>query len=148
MNVNKVILVGRISKAPELKTTQSGQKVCSLSLATNKEWKDKNGTKNSKTEWHNLVFWGKLAEIVGQYVTKGQEIYVEGRLEYREYENKEGHKVKVTDIVVEQMQMGNRAKGTESQAGQSSAQPEPKEDIPTINLDEEEGGVKVEDVPF
>ncbi len=155
MNVNKVILVGRISKDPELKTTQSGQKVCSLSLATNKEWKDKSGTKNSKTEWHNLVFWGKLAEIVGQYVTKGQELYVEGRLEYREYENKEGQKVKVTDIIVEQMQMGNRAKGSEepNRPAQSApakpyVQEAPAESLPTINVDEEEDGVKLEDVPF
>lgn len=156
MNVNKVILVGRISKDPELKTTQSGQKVCSLSLATNKEWKDKNGTKNSKTEWHNLVFWGKLAEIVGQYVTKGQELYVEGRLEYREYDHKDGHKVKVTDIIVEQMQMGNRAKGSETQSGQNftpqdsrNITPQKQEEVPTINLDDEPSDeVRVEDVPF
>lgn len=147
MNVNKVILVGRISKDPELKTTQSGQKVCSLSLATNKEWKDKNGTKNSKTEWHNLVFWGKLAEIVKQYVIKGQELYVEGRLEYREYDHKDGHKVKVTDIIVEQMQIGNRAKGTEAPATQTA--PARQEEVPTINLDDEPTDeVRVEDVPF
>jgi len=151
MNVNKCILVGRTSKNPELKTTQSGQKVCTMSLATNHEWKDKSGTKNSKTEWHNLVFWGKLAEIVGQYVTKGQEIYVEGRVEYREYENKEGQKVKVTDIVVEQMQMGNRAKGTEQQ-GQSTApardeQPAPQEELPTIQQ-EDDDEIKLDDVPF
>ncbi|MDY0389027.1 MAG: single-stranded DNA-binding protein [Methanolobus sp.] len=165
MNVNKCILVGRTSKNPELKTTQSGQKVCTMSLATNHEWKDKSGTKNSKTEWHNLVFWGKLAEIVGQYVTKGQELYVEGRIEYREYENKEGQKVKVTDIIVEQMQMGMRAKGFENQSGQNytpqdsrnitpgsngvGEQPAPQENIPTINLDEEPTDeIKLEDVPF
>jgi len=160
MNVNKVILVGRVSKTPELKTTQSGQSVCSLSMATNRDWKDKNGTKNSKTEWHNLVFWGKLAEIVGQYVTKGQEIYVEGRVEYREYENKEGQKVKVTDIVVEQMQMGARAKGTEEGQNFTSQdsrnitpgsngvgeQPAPQEELPTIQQEEDE--IKLEDVPF
>lgn len=147
MNVNKCILVGRTSKDPELKTTQSGQKVCSMSLATNHEWKDKNGTKNSKTEWHNLVFWGKLAEIVAQYVTKGQELYVEGRIEYREYDNKEGHKVKVTDIIVEQMQMGNRARGADEtrpapQQTEKHSQPAPQESIPTINLDEEPRVIK------
>jgi single-strand DNA-binding protein len=154
MNVNKCILVGRTSKDPELKTTQSGQKVCSLSLATNHDWKDKNGTKNSKTAWHNLVFWGKLAEIVGQYVTKGQELYVEGRIEYREYEAKDGHKVKVTEILVDQLQMGNRAKGAdETRPAQSApakpySQPAPAENLPTINLDEEQDEVRLEDVPF
>lgn len=154
MNVNKCILVGRTSKNPELKTTQSGQKVCTMSLATNHEWKDKSGTKNSKTEWHNLVFWGKLAEIVGQYVTKGQEIYVEGRIEYRQYEAKDGHKVNVTDIVVEQMQMGMRAKGTEGQNTPQDSRnitpaPKKEENLPTINLDEEQSDeVRLEDVPF
>ena len=120
-------------------------------MATNRDWKDKNGTKNSKTEWHNLGFWGKLAEIVGQYVTKGQELYVEGRLEYREYENKEGQKVKVTDIVVEQMQMGARTRNSEessSQPAQRDEQPVHKEEIPTINIDEGEDEINVDDVPF
>lgn len=153
MNVNKCILVGRTSKDPEVRHTQSGQTVCTMSLATNKEWKDKSGVKNSKTEWHNLVFWGKLAEIAGQYITKGQEIYVEGRIEYRQYEAKDGHKVNVTDIIVEQMQMGMRAKGTESNTPQDSRNisPEPKkeEKLPTINLDEEGSDeIRLEDVPF
>jgi len=152
MNVNKCILVGRTSKEPELRVTQSGQKVCAMSLATNHEWKDKNGVKNSKTEWHNLVFWGKLAEIVAQYVTKGQELYVEGRIEYREYEDKAGQKRKVTDIIVEQMQMGNRAKGDgeykPTTPATSAEQPAPAEDLPTINLDDDKEEIKIEDVPF
>jgi len=163
MNYNKVTLVGRVARDPELKHTQSGQTVCSFGLATNRDWK-KDNVKHSKTEWHNLVFWGKLAEIVGQYVTKGQELLVTGRIEYREYEAKDGHKVKTTDIVVEDMQMGARTRNAEESASrpaQRDEQPAPAEEIPTINIDEEpkaepyssrpakeEEEIRLEDVPF
>lgn len=171
MNVNLVTLVGRVSRDPELKHTQSGKIMCAIGLATNRDWKDANGVKNSKTEWHNLVFWGKLAEIVGQYVTKGQEIWVRGRIEYREYVAKDGHNVKVTDIIVEDMQMGARSGQNSNQTqpvATHSEQPAPKEELPTINLEDEpvtppksefdqrmediengvEEEVKIEDVPF
>ncbi len=147
MNVNKAILVGRVARDPEVKSTPSGQTVCSFSLATNKEWKGKDGEKQSKTEWHNLVFWGKLAEIVGQYVTKGQELYVEGRIEYREWEDKEGVKRKNTDIIVEQMQMGSKANAQGTTRSAQPTAPEPAEQIPTIDLDDD-NEVRIEDVPF
>jgi single-strand DNA-binding protein len=148
MNFNKVTLVGRVPRDPELKQTASGKVVCSIGLATNREWKDPQGFKVSKTEWHNLVFWGKLAEIVGQYVTKGQEILVSGRIEYREYESKDGHKVKVTDIVVEDMQMGSKAGGGAPVQPQSESdnvsQPAPQEEIETIQIDDDGETVNVE----
>ena len=147
MNLNNVQLIGRVAKEPELKTTQSGQSVTSFSLATNREWKDKQGNKISKTDWHSLVFWGKLAEIVTKYVVKGQELFVSGRLEYREYENKDKQTVHRTDIIVSDMQMGQKPKGYDEKKPYPIDSAKKKEDdIPTINLDEDE--INIDDVPF
>ena len=142
MNLNKVQLIGRVSKAPEMKTTQSGQSVASTSIATTKTWNDKAGQKQTKTDWHNIVFWGRLAEIFGQYVVKGQEIYVEGRLEYRTYTGKDGIERKVTDIIAENMQMGAKPQGSQNSNSQNqtghNVNTSKNEEIPTINLDEEQ----------
>lgn len=160
MNVNKVILVGRLTRDPEVRTTSSGQTVTSISLATNLSWKDKSGQKQNKTEFHNVVLWRRLGEIAGQYLQKGQEAYIEGRLETRKYTGKDGIERRATEIVAENMQLGARAQGSSgggqysasNSAGSSSPvrQPEPQatEEIPTINLDEEADEVKIEDVPF
>jgi len=171
MNVNKAILVGRVTRDPDVRNTASGQAVANIGLATNSFWTDKAGQKQEKTEFHNIVFWGRLAEIAGQYLIKGQEAYVEGRIESRTYTGKDGVERKVTEIVAENMQLGSRPRGAEynaSSAAQSSqsnrsgqAQPQaqnqnqpknkaqaPDENIPTINLDDEQDEVKIEDVPF
>lgn len=157
MNVNKVILVGRLTRDPEIRNTPSGQTVASVSLATNRVWKDKNGQKQEQTEFHNVVLWGRLAEIVGQYLTKGQEAYFEGRLQTRKYTDKNNIERYRTEVIAENMQLGSRPQGTgsgfarTSQSISSPASPSlpetPAEQIPTINLDDEEE-VKVEDVPF
>jgi single-strand DNA-binding protein len=99
--VNKVILIGNVGKDPELRYTPSGQAVCDLSLATNENWTDKNGQKQERTEWHRVVLWGKPAEIVKQYVTKGQKLYVEGRLQTRSWDDKDGKKRYMTEIVAQ-----------------------------------------------
>ena len=167
MNVNKVILVGRLTRDPDMRTTTSGQSVASISLATNNFWTDKSGTKQEKTEFHNVVLWGRLAEIAGQYLTKGQECFVEGRLQTREYTAKDGTQKKTTEIVGESMQLGSRAQGTSSGSSQGArtagagaggyspsgqsqnSKPAPaEEEIPTINLDDEQDEIKIEDVPF
>lgn len=161
MNVNKVILVGRLTRDPEVRSTSSGQSVTSIGLATNRFWTDKNGQKQEKTEFHNVVLWGRLAEIAGQYLTKGQEAYIEGRLETRSYTAKDGNERRVTEIVGENMQLGSKPQGSGGgfsqgyNKNQAQAQPasqaqakSQQEDIPTINLDEEEDEVKIEDVPF
>lgn len=157
MNVNKVLLVGRLTRDPEIRSTASGQSVATLSLATNRFWKDKNGQKQDKTEFHNVVLWGRLAEIAGQYLTKGQEAYIEGRMETRKYTGKDGIERRTTEVVAENMQLGSRPQGQSgsfsprpqtSSAPSNSAQPAPAEEIPTINLDEEPDEVKIEDVPF
>lgn len=159
MNVNKVILVGRMTRDPDMRTTPSGQQVATLSLATNNFWTDKSGTRQERTEFHTVVLWGRLAEIAGQYLTKGQECYVEGRLQTRQYTAKDGSERKVTEIIGESMQLGSRAgqgggAGASRPAANRSAVPREEapaaaeEEIPTINLDDEKDEIKIEDVPF
>lgn len=159
MNVNKVLLVGRLTRDPEIRTTPSGQTVASLSVATNRFWKDKNGQRQDKTEFHNVILWGRLAEIAGQYLIKGQEAFIEGRLETRKYTAKDGSERRITEVIAENMQLGSKAQGgggsyspnrpsSAPQANQSVAPSKPAEEIPTINLDEEQDEVKIEDVPF
>lgn len=158
MNLNKVQLIGRLTRDPEIRTTPSGQTVATVGLATNRTWKDKMGQKQEKTEFHNIVVWGRIAEIVGQYLTKGQEAYFEGRLETRSYTGKDGVERRVTEVVAENMQMGSRPQGggsyNRTTPAAAAAAPQVKkaepvaEEIPTINLDEEQDEVKIEDVPF
>ena len=164
MNLNKVQLIGRLTRDPEIRTTPSGQTVTTIAIATNRTWNDKAGQKQEKSEFHNIVIWGRLAEIAGQYLTKGQEAYFEGRLETRAYTGKDGVERRTTEVVAENMQMGSRAQGSAGprpapMGGQSfgaapasrpmqQQQAPIEESIPTINLDEEQDEVRLEDVPF
>lgn len=157
------MLVGRLTRDPELRTTPSGQNVASFGLATGRTYTDKNGQKQEQTEFHNLVLWGRLAEIAGQYLIKGQECYVEGRLQTRAYTGKDNVERRVTEVIVETMQMGQKPQNapyrnaTPSPAAPASAPaaapkpqeaPMPKEEeLPTINLDDEKE-IRIEDVPF
>ena len=104
-SVNKVLIIGNAGKDPETKYTESGTAVCTLTLATKHSWKEKDGQRQEKTEWHRVVFWGKLAEIVDKYVKKGSQVYVEGRIETRKWTDKNGHEKYTTEIVADQMQM-------------------------------------------
>ena len=97
--VNKVILIGNLGADPELRYTPSGQAVCDLRMATNESWTDKNGQKQERTEWHRVVMWGKAGEICKQYLAKGQKLYVEGRLQTRSWDDKEGNKRYSTEII-------------------------------------------------
>ncbi|HEX2254361.1 MAG TPA: single-stranded DNA-binding protein, partial [Thermoanaerobaculia bacterium] len=104
--VNKVILIGNLGRDPEVRTTTSGQPVASFSLATNRRWRDREGQRQEQTEWHNIVVWGKLAEIAGQYLTKGKQIYVEGRLQTRSWDDRQsGEKKYRTEVVADNFQM-------------------------------------------
>ncbi len=164
MNVNKVILVGRLTRDPEVRTTQAGQSVTSMGLATGRTYTDKSGQKQEQTEFHNLVLWGRLAEIAGQYLIKGQECYFEGRLQTRSYTGKDNVERRTTEIVVENMQMGQKPQGAAYRGGGNAsaataapaaapataskpANAQKEEEIPTINLDEGDE-IKIEDVPF
>ncbi len=115
MSVNKVILVGRLGKDPETRYMTNGEAVTNVTLATSENWKDKNGEKQEKTEWHNLVFYRRLAEIAGEYLKKGSQIYVEGKLQTRKWQDKEGKDRYTTEIVVNEMQMlGSKSGGSGS----------------------------------
>lgn len=103
--VNKVILVGTVGKDPEVRYSQAGSANASLSIATNEKWKDKQGQVQERTEWHRLKFFGKLAEIAGEYVKKGQQLYIEGSLRTDKYTDKQGVERYTTDIIVSEMQM-------------------------------------------
>ncbi|MBN96373.1 MAG: single-stranded DNA-binding protein [Flavobacteriaceae bacterium] len=100
---NKVQLIGNLGKDPEIITLENGSKLAKFSLATNENYKDKNGEKQSKTEWHNLIAWNKTAELIEKYVTKGKEIAIEGKLSNKSYEDKEGQKRYLTEVIVNEL---------------------------------------------
>ena len=115
MSVNKVILIGRLGKDPETRYMTSGEAVTNCTLATSETWKDKSGEKQEKTEWHNLVFYRRLAEIAGEYLKKGSQIFVEGKLQTRKWQDKEGKDRYTTEIVVNEMTMlGGKSSGSGS----------------------------------
>lgn len=116
--VNKVILIGNCGKDPETRYLPSGGAVANVSIATSESWKDKtSGESKEKTEWHNVVFYGKLAEIVGQYVKKGSSVYIEGRIQTRKWTDKEGKDRYTTEIIADQMQMlGGKPNGADKPA--------------------------------
>lgn len=105
MSINKVILVGRLGKDSDMKKMTNGESVTNVTLATTESWKDKSGSKQEKTEWHNLVFYRRIAEIAGEYLKKGSQIYVEGKLQTRKWQTKEGQDRYSTEIIVTEMQM-------------------------------------------
>ena len=121
--INKVILVGNLGRDPEVRSTPSGQPVSNFTLATNRVYNDREGNRQKQTEWHNIVCWGRQAEIAGQYLTKGKQIYVEGRLQTRSWDDKQtGEKKYRTEIVCENFQMlGSRG---EYDGGSSAPAPE------------------------
>ena len=124
-SLNKVMLIGNLGKDPEVRFTAAGQAVASFSIATSEKFKGKTGEWEERTEWHNITLWGKLAEIAGEYLSKGKTIYVEGRLQTRKWQDKSGNDRYSTDIVGDKMQMlspkGERSGGEVSSAPKSSA---------------------------
>lgn len=119
--VNKVILVGNLGKDPEVRYTPSGMAITSFSVATSENWKDKDGNKQEKTEWHKIVAFGKLAEICGEYLAKGRQIYIEGRLQTRAWDDKSGVKRYTTEVVANVMQMLGGPKDRDASAASASA---------------------------
>ncbi len=120
--VNKVILIGNLGKDPEVRFTPSGAAVANFNIATNESWTDKSGQKQERTEWHRIVVWGKLAELCGEYLKKGRQAYVEGRLQRREWNDKEGKKNYTTEIVAQTVQFlgGGPGRGEGAGAGAGS----------------------------
>ncbi len=162
MNLNKVILVGRLTRDPELRSTPSGSPVCSFGLATNRVWQDRETReKKQETEYHNIVLWRRLAEIASQYLRKGSLVLIEGRLQTRSWEDPSGNKRQKTEVVAESLQLAPRSLGREESPkneGQSQSQGQPsqaykppassipEEEIPII--EENEGEINVEEIPF
>jgi single-strand DNA-binding protein len=136
--VNKVILVGRLGADPEVRYTNTGTPVANFNMATSTNFTDKSGEKNERTEWHRIVAFGKLGEICGEYLAKGKQVYIEGRLQTREWEDRDGNKRKTTEIVAGTMQMLGAA--GDQVRGETSDSAPPVNDLPSIG--------KEEDVPF
>lgn len=159
MNLNKVFLIGRLTGDPQLRSTQGGQPIATFSVATNRTWINKAGQKQDEAQFHNVVVWGKQAEIVSRFLKKGSTVMVEGRIQSRSFVDKAGQNRTVTEIVCERFQFGPRAGvgggnfGAAAGAGAAAAgdpfMDEMKdEELPEINLEEDDGGIKAEDIPF
>lgn len=161
-SLNRATIIGNLTREPEIKQTTSGQNVCSFSLATNRAWKGADGNKQEASEFHNVVAWGKLAEICGQYLKKGQKAYIEGRLQTRDWEGQDGVRRYRTEIVAENMIMLDRSGTPTSGGSTASSAPAsssagnyggntftppspPTQDDPAPNPDDE---IKIEDIPF
>lgn len=154
MNVNKAIIVGRVTRDPELRTTPGGQTVTSFGLATNRVYNDSQGQKQEQTEFHNIVAWGKLAEICGQYLVKGQEVYIEGRIQTRNWDAPDGAKRNRTEIVCENMQMGQKPKGFSQATGSQQPASSTAEPVLTTASPTNQSSapatdeINVEEIPF
>lgn len=168
MNLNKVFIIGRLTQDPEVRSTQSGQSVATVRMATNRVWTDKSGQKQEGTEFHTVVAWGRLGEIAGQYLKKGGLAMFEGRLQTRSWVDQNNNKRYTTEIVAESLQLGPRTTGNVPTGGTGGYQPKPSvsdvkkpspisdADIPIIGEDEpvsagvEEDEIKInkEDLPF
>ncbi len=144
--VNKVILVGNLGADPEIRYTPSGTAVANFRMATSENWNNKEGQKETRTEWHRVVTFGKLAEICGEYLNKGKQIYIEGKIQTRQWDDKEGNKRYTTEIVANQMQMlgrvgetGSVPAGAPAQASNSDGGGPPSTEEETSTFD---------DIPF
>ncbi len=148
MSVNKAILVGRLGRDPETRFTSSGQAVCNFSIATDETYKDRNGERQKRTEWHRIVMWGRLAELAQQYLKKGSMVYVEGRIQSRQWDDREGQKRTSFEIIGSAMKfLGSRADAMAAGAG---ASPSPDADTHAAAPAEEPAGPEIsdEDIPF
>jgi len=155
MSVNRVILVGRLGRDPETRYTGGGQAVANFSVATDESYRDKNGERQKRTEWHKIVVWGKQAEIAQQYLKKGSLVFIEGRIQSREWQDKEGQKRVSFEIVANNFRMlGGRADGAAAGGGTFSSSPrgEEQHEQPGHGDDFVSGGagpeISDEDIPF
>lgn len=150
MNLNKIFLIGNLTRDPELRTLPSGQPVVSFGLATNRLWTNKQGTKQQDTQFHNVVLFGRLAEIAKQYLTKGSMAFIEGRIQTRNWEAQDGTKRTRTEVIAERLQLGPRfgraAEKSENPKFQAPQEKEKPEKLDVIEYPEED--VDPEEIPF
>ncbi len=143
------MIIGNVTRDPELRTTTGGQSVCSFSIATNMRWTDKDGQQQERAEYHNIVAWRKLAEICGQYLGKGRKVYIEGRLQTRDWETQDGQKKYRTEIVADNMiLLDKRGSGpVESAVGKQESSPGKLNDD-TVDQGMGDQEIRLEDIPF
>ena len=127
--VNKVILVGHLGADPDMRYTPSGQGVCELRVATSESWNDKNGQRQERTEWHRVVVWGKRAEVCSKYLAKGRQVYVEGRIQTRNYDDKDGNKRYITEVIANDVQFLGGGRGEGSGRGRDDGPPPAEPDF-------------------
>jgi single-strand DNA-binding protein len=146
MGINKVILIGNLGKDPELRYTPGGQAVATFSLATTERWNDRNGQRQDRTEWHNIVVWGKQAETVNQYLKKGRSVFIEGRITNRSWDDKDGNKRYKTEIVATNFQFlgGGGSQGGEMDGGADHSMP----DFDARPPEPEHNQLPEDDLPF
>lgn len=142
------MIIGNMTRDPEVKTTPSGQNVASFSVATNRVWTNAQGQKQEAVEYHNIVAWGKLAEICGQYLNKGKKVYIEGRIQTRDWEGQDGVKRYKTEIVAENMIMLDRGGSSGGTSGGNSSSQNYSQPAPAEVAAPEEEEIKVENIPF
>jgi len=153
MYINKAFLFGNLTKDPEIRALPSGVKVASFGLATNRTYKDKNGVKQEKADFHNIVVFGKQAELIGQYMKKGSSMFVEGRIETRSWDAPDGQKKYKTEIVVENFQFGPKTGGSSAGGGsyapkESAPKKETKSEDTAGEIKYPEEEINIEDIPF
>ena len=141
-SINKVILIGRLGKDPEMRFTPNGRAVTNFTMATNEVWTDQNGEKQERTEWHRIVTWGKLAENCAKLLSKGKQVYVEGRLQTRQWDDRDGNKRYTTEVVAGQMQILSAVDSQGSRMADVSGDPgfNPDESVPS--------SPEFDDIPF
>ena len=131
MSLNKVILIGRLGQEPTIRHMPNGEAVCNFSVATSESWKDSNGQKQERSEWHNVTMYRKLAEIAGQYLTKGSQVYLEGKIQSRKYQGKDGIERTAYDIIANEMKMlGGNAQTPAQKQQPAQAQEDIDDDVP------------------
>jgi single-strand DNA-binding protein len=146
-SLNKAILIGRLGRDPEIRYTQDGAPVANFSLATSEFWNDRSGTRQERTEWHNIVAWNKLADLCKRYLGKGRQVYVEGRIQTREWDDRDGNKRRTTEIVANQIVfLGSRGESPEEPASEPEMRrrdpaPEQEARMPEVEITDD-------DIPF
>ena len=146
-SLNKVMLIGNLGRDPEIRFTPDGSPVANFSIATGEVWTDKNGTRQERTEWHNIVAWNKLADLAKRYLTKGRQVYIEGRIRTREWDDRDGNKKRTTEIIATQMVLlGSKPQGAE--ASSSVPQPLQKSTPPDMEQGVGDPGITDDDIPF
>lgn len=156
MSLNRATIIGNLTRDPEMRTIPSGQNVTSFGVATNRSYNDREGNKRDEVQFHNIVAWGKLAEICNQFLGKGRKVYIEGRLQTRDWEGQDGQRRNRTEIVAENMIMLDKSGAPQGGGASSGFQRKPagsSGDLPTISIDDapvsnSDDKIKIEDIPF